>query len=51
MEDFRDRNFSLEDGVTKRQAEKKLKNNLNHVEVVKNRIKVLTSQANYNRFR
>lgn len=51
MEGFRDRNFSLEDGVTKRQAEKKLKNNLNHVEVVKNRIKVLTSQANYNRFR
>ncbi len=49
--DYRDRNFSLADGLTRKQIEKKLKNDLNHVEVMRNRLKVLTSQADYNKYR
>ena len=49
--DYKDRSFSLADGVTRRQAEKKLKSDLNNVEVMKNRLKVLTSQTDYNQYR
>ena len=49
--EYKDRSFSLGDGLTRRQAEKKLKNDMNHVEIMKNRIKVLTSQADYNKYR
>ena len=49
--EYKERSFSLADGLTRRQAEKQLKNHLNHVEVMKNRVKVLTAQANYNKYR
>lgn len=49
--DDRNRNFSLEEGITRKQAEKTLRNNLNHMQVMKNRLKVLTSHANYHNFR
>ena len=49
--DYRDKKFSLAEGLSRRQAEKILKSNLNNVEIMKNRIKVLTSQSEYNQFR
>ncbi len=43
--DYADRSLSMAEGLSRRQAEKKLKNNLDHMEVMKNRLKVLSSQA------
>jgi hypothetical protein len=48
--DYRDRTFSQE-GISKHKAERMLKANLQNVEVMRNRLKVLTSQSEYNQFR
>ena len=51
MEEEGRRQLSLQQGLTKRKADKILRNNLHHMEVMKNRLKVLTSHADYNRYR
>jgi len=49
--DYRDRKFSLAEGISRKQAEKNMRSNLSNVETMKNRLKVLTLQAEYNQYR
>jgi len=50
-DDNRNRHFSLADGISKRQAEKQLKASVQYVEMMRNRLKVLASQAEHHNSR
>jgi hypothetical protein len=51
QKNYRERTFSVGENLSKRVVDKQMKSNINNVEALKNRLKVLSSQADYNRFR
>ena len=48
---IRERTLSVGENLSKRVIDKYMRNNVHNVETLKNRLKVLSSQADYNRHR